>query len=142
MARDIRLTVSNTDKIDSEVIVDFTSAFRQLHEWRPLLGIRDFMHPDCRELYEDECIGKECFRLPHNRICDDTALDNFLSDAFINAETNGLLHEISNDSQALSEDQLILLPYRVQGYSLRSRNWGPSKFPNLNGIADVREQSR
>ncbi|KAL8758367.1 MAG: hypothetical protein Q9199_001542 [Rusavskia elegans] len=107
-----------------EVIVDFTSAFRQLNKWRPLLGIREFEHPDIRELYEDACTGNECFRLSHNRICDDTQLDNFLSDAFINAEINGLLHESPYDSQALSEDQLILLPYRVQGYSLRSRIWG------------------
>ncbi|KAI4262402.1 MAG: hypothetical protein L6R42_002424, partial [Xanthoria sp. 1 TBL-2021] len=108
------------EEIDSEVIVDFTSAFRQLHARKPLLGIRDFVHPDCRELYEDACTGNECFRLSHNPICDDTQLDNFLSDAIINAETNGLLHESPYDSQALSEDQLILLPYRVQGYSLRS----------------------
>ncbi|KAI4261055.1 MAG: hypothetical protein L6R42_003740, partial [Xanthoria sp. 1 TBL-2021] len=122
------------EEIDSEVIVDFTSAFRQFHTWKPLLGIKDFVHPDCRELYEDGCVGKECFNLAHNRISDDTALDDFLSVAFINDETNGLLHQSAYDSQALSEDQLILLPYRVQGYSLRSRNWVPLNIDHLSDI--------
>ncbi|KAL8643054.1 MAG: hypothetical protein Q9226_008435, partial [Calogaya cf. arnoldii] len=63
-------------------------------------------------------------------------LDNFLSDTIINAETNGLLHESPYDSQALSEDQLILLPYRVQGYSLRSRNWVPLNIDHLSDIAN------
>lgn len=127
------------EKIDSEVIIDFTMAFRQLQyaKRRPTFGIKEFDNPDCGELYEDICTNNECSRLLHNQICDDTALDDFLSDSFIDAESNGLLHESSNENRALSEGQLIMLPFRVHGFSLRSRNWGPSKFPHVKFIADI-----
>ncbi|KAL8930795.1 MAG: hypothetical protein Q9208_000336 [Pyrenodesmia sp. 3 TL-2023] len=91
------------EEIDSEVIVDFTMAFRQLQysKRRPTFGVKEYDNPDCRELYEDRCTDDECLEIMHNRICDDTALDKFLSDSFINAESSGLLHESSNENQAL-----------------------------------------
>ncbi|KAL8903209.1 MAG: hypothetical protein Q9207_004075 [Kuettlingeria erythrocarpa] len=78
-------------------------AFRQSQysKRRPTFGIKEFDKPDCRELYEDVCTDDECFGVAHNRICDDTALDEFLFDSFTDAERNGLLHENSNEDKAL-----------------------------------------
>lgn len=86
-------------------------------------------------------IGKEC-DLYHNQIFNDTLLDDFLSDSFLNAETNGLLHIGPYDEYAFSKDQPILLPHRVHVFSLKSRRWGPSKFPYPYAIANVPEQFR
>ena len=99
--------------------------------WKPQLGIEEFKRSDYRELYENGCAPKENCAIWHNRICDDTVLDNYLSEVFITSEINGGLGQSSYDSQSLSEDQLMLLPYRVHAFSLRSRKWGASDLTNL-----------
>ncbi|KAL8980795.1 MAG: hypothetical protein Q9205_004224 [Flavoplaca limonia] len=126
------------EEIDSEVIVDLTMAYRQPDYlgWKPQLGIEEFKRSDYRELYENGCPSKEICTPWHNRICDDTVLDNYLSEVFITSETNGVLGQSSYDSQPLSEDQLILLPYRVHAFSLRSRKWVPLNIENLADVQD------
>ncbi len=47
---------------------------------------------------------------------------------FVNDESHGVLLESRSANQNLGESQLVLLPYRVHGYSLRSRNWGMSNY--------------
>ncbi|KAL8857165.1 MAG: hypothetical protein Q9178_006220 [Gyalolechia marmorata] len=66
--------------------------------WKPQLGIGEFMRSDYRELYESACIleEKDC-ETWHNRICDDTVLDNYLSEVFITSEINGGLGQSSYD---------------------------------------------
>ena len=99
--------------------------------WKPQLGIEEFKRSDYRELYENGGSPKVDSIPWFNRICDDTILDNYLSEVFITSETNGVLGQSSYDSQPLSEDQLILLPYQVHAFSLRSRKWGASNLTNL-----------
>ena len=47
-------------------------------------------------------------------------------DRFLGTESHGMFLESRGVSQNLTEEQLILLPFRVHGFSLRSRNWGMS----------------
>ena len=47
-------------------------------------------------------------------------------DRFLNAESRGIFLESHGISERLTEDQLILLPFRVHGFSLRSRKWSMS----------------
>lgn len=108
------------------MIIDFARAFRQ-HPYsqnRPQLGLRGKSSSDYREIYEDRCRGEKCTFADHNRILDDTVLDDSLTERFVNAETDGLLLENAYREKALNEDQLILLSCCVHGFSLRSRNWG------------------
>lgn len=80
---------------------------------------------DLRETYEDQCEEDvPCMRWDHNALYDDTFLDKSEMDRFLNVESHGIFGESREGSQTLSKDQLILLPYRVHGFSLRSRNWG------------------
>ena len=108
------------------MIIDLVRAFRQYpySRNRPELGLDGKAWPDVRETYEDRCNGDECMLWCHNRILNDTILDIDRSRRFVNAETDGLLLENAYREKALSEDQLILLPYCVHGFSLRSRKWG------------------
>lgn len=97
---------------------------------------------DCRETYEDRCLEDGCLQLFHNRIINDTIFDDFRTDNFVNTEAEGLLLESSYIDQPLSEDQLILLPYGVHGFSLRSRRWGLLDLPCSQSIANTWLQSR
>lgn len=123
--------------------MDITLAFRQDQhsKYRPQLGLAESSLSDCREMYGDRCTEDECLKLRHNRIADDTKLDDFRTDTYVNAEAEGLLLEGSYADQPLSEDQLILLPHGVHGFSLRSRRWGLSDLPCFQIKANLRLQS-
>ena len=64
--------------------------------------------------------------MEHNHLVNDTNFDKLQMDRFLNVESRGMFLESRGGSQILTEDQLILLPYRVHGFSLRSRKWGMS----------------
>ena len=116
-------------KIESEVIVDFMQAFRQpgYAEHKPQIGLQGPTRADARELYEDRCpTNIQCRDENHNSLVDDTEFDKLQMDRFLNAESRGIFLESRGMSPVLTEDQLILLAYRVQGFSLRSRHWGMS----------------
>lgn len=83
---------------------------------------------DEREVYEDRCPADtdQCLKMDHNNLVVDTEFDKTQMDRFLNVESHRMFLESRRVSQTLTEDQLILLPYRVHGFSLRSRNWGVS----------------
>ena len=102
-------------KIDSEVIIDFTQSFRQTDyaKFKPQIGIQGATRTDVREVYEDRCQADfeeraRCRRLDHNRLVDDTEFDRRQMDRFLNAESRGIFLEPRDDSQILTEDQLII----------------------------------
>ena len=125
-------------KIESEVIVDFTQAFRQTNYaiHKPQIGLQGPTMADARELYEDRCPAKgyQCMEQSHNSLLDDTVFDKLQMDRFLNVESRGMFLESRGMSPVLTEDQLILLPYRVHGFSLRSRQWGLSTVAINEGL--------
>lgn len=113
------------------MIIDFTQAFRQSDyaKYKPQIGLQGATRADEREVYEDRCPadeGDQCLKLDHNNLVVDTEFDKMQMDRFLNVESRGMFLESRGVAQALTEDQLILLPYRVHGFSLRSRHWGMS----------------
>ena len=88
------------------------------------MGIHGAFYSDIRELYEDRCIDQKCSQVNHNCIVDDELFDVLRNEHYINVESNGMLEGTRDSTQALSEDQLILLPFRLYGYTLRHRYWG------------------
>ena len=118
-------------KIESEVIIDFTQSFRQPEyaKHKPQIGPQGATKADEREVYEDSCsaeVKNPCLQIGHNALVDDTDFDKLRMDMFLNVESHGMFLESQGVSRVLTEDQLILLPYRVHGFSLRSRKWGMS----------------
>lgn len=61
-----------------------------------------------------------------NSLIDDTKSDRLQMDRLLNVESRGMFRESRGILQVLSNDQLILLPCRVRGFSLRNRKWGRS----------------
>ena len=119
-------------KIESEVIIDFTQAFRQpgYAIQKPQIGLQGATRADARETYEDYCPANQhqCLQITDNSLLDDTEFDKLQMDRFLNVRSRGMFLESRANSQILTEDQLILLPYHVHGFSLRSRKWGMSIF--------------
>lgn len=113
--------------MESEVIVDFTQSFRQpdYARHKPQIGLQGATRADEREIYEDRCTLDEglCLRNDHNALVDDTIFDKLQMDRFLNVESHGMFLESRGESQILNEDQMVLLPFRVHGFSLRSRKW-------------------
>lgn len=128
------------EEIESEVIIDFTQSFRQpdYASHKPQIGLKGATRADEREVYEDRCASDEdqCLKVDHNSLVDDTKFDKLQMDRFLNVESHGMFLESRGVSQVLSEDQMILLPYRVQGFSLRSRKWVPL---NIDLLQDIKE---
>lgn len=127
------------EEIESEVIIDFTQAFRQSDyaKYKPQIGLQGATRADEREVYEDRCPaneGDQCLKLDHNNLVVDTEFDKMQMDRFLNVESRGMFLESRGVAQALTEDQLILLPYRVHGFSLRSRHWVPLNIDLLREI--------
>ena len=124
------LIIVSRTKIESEVIIDFTQSFRQpdYAKHKPQIGLQGATRADEREVYEDRCPEevKACLRWDHNSLIDDTEFDKLQMDRFLNVQAHGMFLESRGVSQILTDDQLVLLPYRVQGFSLRSRKWRTS----------------
>ena len=116
-------------KIEGEVIIDFERAFRSraYAQLKPLIGIQGPQISDMRELYEDLCVDAQCFQETHNWIVDDEVLDESRRDHYVNVESKQMLQETRHSNQAWTADQLILLSFRVPGFSLRTRRWGQSQ---------------
>ena len=129
---DRMLTTVRWTKIESEVIIDFTSSFRDPDYAinKPQIGLQGVSIADERELYEDLCPAEtdQCLRRSHNGILDDTRFDKLQMDRFLNVDSHGTFLTSRGVPNALNEHQLILLPHRVYGFSLRSRKWGMSIF--------------
>ena len=70
----------------------------------------------------------------HNSLIDDTEFDKLQMDRFLNVDSRGMFLESRGISRVPTEDQLILLPYRVHGFSLRSRQWGMSTVAINEGL--------
>ena len=121
--------------------MDFTQAFRQpgYAKHRPQIGLQGPTRADARELYEDHCAanGYQCLEQTHNSLVDDTEFDKLQMDRFLNVESRGKFLESREISPVLTEDQLILLPYRVHGFSLRSRQWGMSIVTINEGLTTL-----
>lgn len=127
-------------KIESEVMIDFEHAFRNpgyAHR-KPKIGIESPKWPDIRELYEDRCVDGQCLQEHHNWILDDVVFDEVRRDHYINIESKQILQETQHSSQAWTPDQLILLPFRVPAFSLRTRRWGQSQYFFCLEHADVK----
>lgn len=101
-------------KIDSDVIIDFESAYRSGQiERRPDYGGGVIMSPTEEDTEETQ--GESW------NYDDEQLRANYRAEFF---HRTPLLEDILlDDLDDLDDERLILLPYRVYGYVLRSRKW-------------------
>jgi hypothetical protein len=141
------LTLEVRDEVDSQVVVDFEEAFvaRGNSEWRPtveqLIGQprlpnskdEDCTAECCRAEYihkDGEVEAKRCqdyigSLIPENR-------NRFPSVAIYTR----LLKDTRSPNNALTDDELVIMNYRIFGFVLRSRKWGNShvSFLSFGGL--------
>jgi hypothetical protein len=129
------LTLDARDEVDGQVVVDFEEAFvaRGNSEWRPqveqLIGTSRLPKVD-----DDQCTA-ECCRT--ESIHKDGDVETKRSQDYIGNlipdERNRvpsvaiyprLLKDTRSQGNELTEDELIIMNYRVFGFVLRSRKWG------------------
>lgn len=106
---------------------------------KPQIGIQGPTRTDIREVYEDYDQTRKFlgFETDRNSLIDDTEFDRLQMDRFLNFESRGMFRESRGVLQVLTNDQLILLPCRVHGFSLRSRKWGRSIISINEGSATL-----
>lgn len=101
---------------------------------KPQIGIQGATRTDIREVYEDYDQTRTFLGLETDRssVIDDTEFDRL---QMVNFESRGMFRESRGILQVLTNDQLIILPCRVHGFSLRSRKWGRSIISINEGSA-------
>lgn len=125
------------EEVDSQVIIDCHMAAivpsdqrPDKAQWMPTLGMTQPTVPDEREITE---IHADCFRQDCG-ICNNPRSSNvFNHQRFARQQSKDYLtkEEIVNrpfGEGELREHHIMLLPYRVFGFVLRSRKWGKHSF--------------
>ena len=126
------LTLDSRDEVDSQVVVDFAEALSTPanKDWRPkieeLLGV--ILDDDGSE----EC-SAECCR--YEAVHDDSYVDRKRNEEFmgsLNPQDRSRLPSVAVyprtleelEREGLTDDELLIMSYRVFGFVLRTRKWG------------------
>ncbi|THV50080.1 hypothetical protein BGAL_0166g00220 [Botrytis galanthina] len=129
------LTLDRRDEVDSQVMIDFEEALLQDEDWVPF--IENLADPTPGPIVERErerscdpgCCGSE---KEHN----DSYVERNVTDEFIESQYSAVswrhssltiaprsLQETRGDNLP-SQDEFLIMSYRVFGFILRSRKWG------------------
>jgi hypothetical protein len=145
-------TLGIRDDVESQVVIDFETAFsvddKKQQEWKPNLEVLlGNPVPEDQEDDREDDIGctSECCRYEY--VHDDTYVDLKAREAYVNGllpKTGGLneqpsvaiipqpLGELRNgpgkNDYSISDDERVIMSYRVFGFVLRSRQWGKQSF--------------
>jgi hypothetical protein len=147
-------TLGIRDEVESQVVVDFETAFSADDErqqaWKPtleiMLGNPDSKEPDSIDdthQDQDEILGCRAACCRDDSVCNDAHIDDLQRETYVNGllpKTGGPneqpsvaiipqpLEEMRNysnkTSYAISDDERVIMSYRVFGFVLRSRQWG------------------
>jgi hypothetical protein len=130
------LTLEKRDEVDSQVVIDFAEAFNANDKWKPEIDYSG----DSEELFKNNnvedtyCNGACCGA---DQTYDDEYVDAKLNERFIES----LLPDTDEDGRLLSlavvfrvlrkdrpmhisDDDYLIMSYRVFGFVLRSKSWG------------------
>jgi len=134
--------LESMDEIESQVVVDFEAAFTMQDpsletrkRWRPNLQnlVKNIKHDPRFLLDELSCSGQCCQK---EYVVDEWSLDMTRNNNFMKSllpKTGEELPSVivypwslntSNPEAGLTEDDLVIMSYRVFGFVLRSRKWG------------------
>ncbi|RYP33774.1 hypothetical protein DL767_004641 [Monosporascus sp. MG133] len=136
------LTLNTREEVDSHVVVDFEEAFSAKHdlEWRP--DLNNLITPEDEDDANREACDADCCK-------DDNVHDDSYAEKKRNQEYMGLLvpedrqrepspaiyprllQDIKNQENALAEEDLVVMSYRVFGFILRTRKWAQLDLNHL-----------
>jgi hypothetical protein len=110
----------HSERIISEVMVDFERAFEEVSEWRPGIDSHYCYSMDVNERGDTMGIDR------------DEIWDMRFYDEFIEAEQQKWKAWERHNSGPTEEDDLLLLPDRVFAFVLRTRKWGKQNKKHLH----------
>lgn len=102
-----------SERVDSEVIVDFERCLQEIPTWRPGSDVVDLSATDDNETGYGA-----------SHVDSDGVWDARSSEEFLEAETRKLREWEKLGSGPLDDEDLLLLPDRVFAFVLRTRKWG------------------
>lgn len=128
-------TLDTREEVDSQVVVDFDEALSVYKDWKPAISPISIV---CKKKDIPVCQADCCI---NEMIHDDAYIDQMLAEAFVQSlftqqasEQPSLIvyprpwQDIINVGYTFTEDELIIMTYRVFGFVLRNRKWGTSLF--------------
>ncbi|KAM0132142.1 hypothetical protein ACHAP3_006579 [Botrytis cinerea] len=142
------LTLDTRDEVDSQVMIDFEEALLQHQSWVPSIENLANAAPDSEVENEEEVFNNCDSICCKSEIChNDSYVDRNRKKSFIGSQYSTVswryssltlvprsLQEARGDNFP-SQDELLIMSYRVFGFILRSRKWAKL---NLGDITEVR----
>lgn len=138
-------TLDVRDEVESQVVVDFETAFstEDRKDWKPKLDLMMDNEDDesddnrlcnaacCQDqnVHDDQYVdeGQEMEYVKH--LFSDTPIDTQPSVAIVPRSLDEIHKDSDLEAQPLiSNDDLIIMSYRVFGFVLRNRKWGMSNY--------------
>lgn len=149
------LAVDTRDEIESQVMVDFEEALSHTERKHWIPKIRRLLGTDWGSKTDDAdegCTAECCW---HENVHDDTYVEAHNTERFIDdmmAEIKDTpqklpsaiifprsLEETKSGTNALTDDELMIMSYTVFGFVLRDRTWG--KFSFLFSNASIKKKA-
>ena len=115
----------------SAAVTHFRKAFNR---WKLRIGGRILSAPteaDCREVFDPLPVKRDEDVL--SDVFDDSIIDLDRRKNFVNT-TSLLKHHRSIRDPSLSDDYVMLLPFRVYGYAMLTRKWFPLNMKSIHDI--------
>ncbi|TGO15699.1 hypothetical protein BTUL_0037g00510 [Botrytis tulipae] len=142
------LTLDTRDEVDSQVMIDFEEALLQHEYWTPFIENLADSSPESETKEEEEDDGRCYLACCENEEChDDSYAERNRKGEFIESQHSAVsrghssltivprsLQEVQG-SNLPSQDELLIMSYRVFGFILRSRKWAKL---NLGDITEAR----
>ncbi|KAF2136546.1 uncharacterized protein K452DRAFT_237314 [Aplosporella prunicola CBS 121167] len=145
------------DEIESQVVIDFETAFsaeeNREKEWKP--NIVEMFATEPKETDEDESCQAECCR--YEEVHDDAYVEKKRNEEYLAslvpesreklpsvAVYPRSLHATNTPDNQLTEEDFVIMSYRVFGFILRSRKWEQLDLTHLSEInsrSDVKGQT-
>lgn len=127
-------TLETRDEVDSQVVIDFAEAINADDFIRPKIDYTGDKEEEFKNEVEEDMCGGECC-IP-DRIYDDHYIDGKRNEQFIASllpETDEegsplslaiVPRALRKDRMHISDDDFVVMSYRVFGFVLRSKSWG------------------
>ncbi|PYH40397.1 P-loop containing nucleoside triphosphate hydrolase protein, partial [Aspergillus saccharolyticus JOP 1030-1] len=144
------LTLETRDEVDGQVVIDFEKAFEREEElekvWRP--KIKSLISIEVPDSSDSDCTAACCAR---DRVHKDMYAEHKRNEHYRNSlipeelgqQPSVAIYPRAKDSpssnDALSDDDYVIMSFRVFGFSLRSRKWEKLDLTHLSYIRGIRE---
>ncbi|GAW23158.1 hypothetical protein ANO14919_127080 [Xylariales sp. No.14919] len=160
-------TLESRDEIDSQVVIDFTEALasRENHKddyWKPNVQGRARAEDERERVQRDNDSDSDSDSDSDDGDCDGECCrgefvydDNFVDTSQSRQYLSNLLEKMEEDNPPLAviarslqkgkelqvtDDDLVIMPYRVFGFVLRSRSWAKLDLANLMDLDEYRRK--